>query len=62
MLAHKDRLAGGWKDQDAGDSKIFCMALELLKGCGMIFRARLLRSSLADGRCHPADRDLQSPL
>jgi hypothetical protein len=33
----------------------FALALELLRGCGMILRARLLRTSHADGRCHPAE-------
>jgi hypothetical protein len=33
----------------------FALALELLRGCGMILRVRLLRTSHADGRCHQAD-------
>ena len=42
--------------------KIFVLALELLRGCGMILRAKLLRTSPADGRCHRADSGLKSPL
>jgi hypothetical protein len=32
--------------------KIFVLALELLRGCGMILRVKLLRTSPTDGRCH----------
>ncbi len=40
---------GGYKDSNG---KIPVLALELLRGCGMILRAKLLRTSPADGRCH----------
>lgn len=40
----------------------FILALELLGGCGMILRAKLLRTSPTDGRCHRADRDSIGPL
>jgi len=42
--------------------KNFFLALELLRGYGMILRAKLLRPSPADGRCHPAERDSKGPL
>ena len=42
--------------------KNFVLALELLQGCGMIFRAKLLRTSPTDGRCHRSDCDSKSPL
>jgi hypothetical protein len=42
--------------------KFFALALELLRGCGMILRVQLLRTSPTDGRCHRADGGLKSPL
>lgn len=33
-------------------SENFVLALELLSGCGMILKSRLLKTSPANGRCH----------
>jgi hypothetical protein len=44
------------------DCRFFALALELLRGYGMILRVQLLRTSPTDGRCHRADGGLKSPL
>jgi hypothetical protein len=43
------------------DCKFFALALELLRGYGMILRVNLLGTSPTDGRCHRADGGL-NPL
>jgi len=60
------QMSGGEEQAKKGpkpsESKFFVLALELLRGCGMILRAKLLGTSPTDGRCHRADCGLKSPL
>jgi hypothetical protein len=58
-VVDKTQMSGA-KEKSGGVLEVPCLfrlkksfvALELLRGCGMILRAKLLRTSLTDGRCH----------
>ena len=58
----KEQVRAGVRGVGPAGLKNFVLALELLRGCGMILRAKLLRTSPADGRCHRAERDTKGPL
>lgn len=62
MSGMKEQVRAGVKGAGPAGLKNFALALELLRGCGMILRAKLLRTSPADGRCHRAERDTKGPL
>jgi hypothetical protein len=62
MSGYETETESGREAPGRGPFQNFALALELLRGCGMILRVRLLRTSPTDGRCHPVDRDLRSPL
>ena len=52
MLGVKDQAKTALRRGSGPGCGNFVLALELLSGCGMILRAKLLRTSPTDGRCH----------
>jgi hypothetical protein len=62
MSGLEQQVGPGTQDRNVPKLQNFGLALELLRGCGMILGVKLLRTSPADGRCHLADCGLISPL